>query len=433
MNRGKKPKEPSYSNLPKKRRNPTPPNNRDIMPPPPSQKNTAEDVYRPQRIEDFLNSMDPLFFESVPSSVQPNTGFSGFVNETQPGFLGFAGGSSSHFASQQVQEEEEEEVEEEEVEAIPETQVWVKGKRECQNWGKDEEACLAKAWLNVSEDPYVRNAQTAGSFWKKVKFQLDSHLNRESGGTPEMCRSKWKDLKHKVSGFCGIYNVKKSNMLSGQSDEDVFKSVVALYMRKYNNKSGFPHVEACQVLRKGPKWSEVLTLEGICEESGSKRARTEGSVHVRSSGEASVHIDLNEDHLEQEEEGGNDMDDAPVHHARPVPPRRKAKGKQAAPSASTTSEEFLKMVAELKCDNEDKKRAREEKMHMQKAMMDSYMAAAEARKKREEETTRMVQSQQRQNNMDFVIRPHDHLSGPMLEMVLAQKRALCEQYGWPTP
>nr|XP_043616141.1 glutathione S-transferase T3-like [Erigeron canadensis] len=191
--------------------------------------------------------MDPLFFESVPSSVQPNTGFSGFANETQPGFSGFAGGSSSHFASQQVQDEEEEEekeVEEEEVEAIPETQVSVKGKRECRNWGKDEEACLAKAWLNVSEDPYVRNAQTAGSFWKKVKFQLDSHLNRESGRTPKMCWSKWKDLKHKVSGFCGIYNVKKSKMPSGQSDEDVFKSAVALYMRKYNNKSGFPHVEA---------------------------------------------------------------------------------------------------------------------------------------------------------------------------------------------
>nr|XP_043630516.1 glutathione S-transferase T3-like [Erigeron canadensis] len=327
MNTGKKPKEPSYSNLPKKRRNPTPPNNRDIMPPPPSQKNTAEDVYRPQRVEDFLNSMDPLFFESIPSSVQPNR--------------------------VQEEEEEEEEVEEEEVEAIPETQVSVKGKRECRNWGKDEEACLAKAWLNVSEDPYIGNAQTTGSFWKKVKFQLDSHLNRESGRTPEMCRSKWKDLKHKVSGFCGMYNVKKSKMLSGQSDEDVFKSAVALYMRKYNNKSGFRHVEAWQVLRRGPKWSEVLTLEGICEESGNKRARTEGSVHVRSSGEASVHIDLNEDHLEQEEEGGNDMDNAPVHHARPVPPRRKAKGKQAAPSASTTSEELLKMVAELKCDNED--------------------------------------------------------------------------------
>nr|XP_043633457.1 glutathione S-transferase T3-like [Erigeron canadensis] len=247
------------------------------------------------------------------------------------------------------EEEEEEEVEEEEVEAIPETQVSVKGKRECRNWGKDEEACLEKSWLNVSEDPYVGNAQTAGSFWKKVKFQLDSHLNRESGRTPEMCRSKWKDLKHKVLGFCGIYNVKKSKMSSGQSDEDVFKSAVAL---------------GVAVLRRGPKWSEVLTLEGICEESGSKRARTEGSVHVRSSGEPSVHIDLNDDHLEQEGEGGNNMDDAPVHQARPVPPRRKAKGKQAAPSASTTSEEFLKMVAELKCDNEDKKRSREEKMQM---------------------------------------------------------------------
>nr|XP_043621372.1 glutathione S-transferase T3-like [Erigeron canadensis] len=364
MNRGKKPKEPTYSNLPKKRRNTPPLNNRDIMPPPPSQKNTAEDVYRPQRVEVFLNSMDPLFFDSVPSSVQPNTGFSGFANETQTGFSGFAGGSSSHFATQQV--------------------------KRVSKLGEDEEACLAKAWLNVYEDPYVGNAQTAGSFWKKVKFQLDSHLNRESGRTPEMCRSKWKDLKHKVSGFCGIYNVKKSKMSSGQSEEDVFKEAVALYMRKYNNKSGFPHVEAWQVLRRGPKWSEVLTLEEICEESGSKRARTEGSVHVRSSGEPSVHIDLNDDHLEQEEEGGNDMDDALVHQARPVPPRRKAKGKQTTPSASTTSEEFLKMVAELKCDNEDKKRAREEKMQMQKAMMDSYMAAEEARRKREEEMTRMV-------------------------------------------
>nr|XP_043630083.1 uncharacterized protein LOC122601384 [Erigeron canadensis] len=226
------------------------------------------------------------------------------------------------------------------------------------------------------------------------------------------CRSKWKDLKHKVLGFCGIYNVEKSKMLSGQNDEDVFKAVVSLYMRKYNNKSGFPHVEAWQVLRNGPKWSKILTLEGICEESGSKRARTEGSnVNVHSSEEASVHIDLNEDQLEQEEEVGTTW----MHQYMLLDPCRSAVN--------------LKMVAELKCDNEDKKRAWDEKMQMQKAMMDSYMEAEEARKKREEEMTRMVQSQQRQNDMDFVIRPHDHLSGPMLEMVLAQKRALCEQYG----
>nr|XP_043625789.1 glutathione S-transferase T3-like [Erigeron canadensis] len=215
--------------------------------------------------------------------------------------------------------------------------------------------CLAKAWLNISEDPYTGNAQTDGSFWKKVKYEMDKHLNRDSGRSMEMCRSKWKDLKHKMSGFCGIYNVKKSKMLSGQSEADVFKAAVALYMRKYNNKSGFPHVEAWQILRKRPKWEEVLTLEGICEESGSKRARTGGSnVNVRSSGEVSVHIDLNEDQLEQEDEGGNDID-APLHPARPVPPRRRAKGKQPSTSASTTSEEFLKMVARLKCDNEDKK------------------------------------------------------------------------------
>nr|XP_043612728.1 uncharacterized protein LOC122584740 [Erigeron canadensis] len=363
MNSGKKVKDPKYSNLPRKRRNPPPPNNRDVMPPPPPpQNNTFENMYRPQTVDDFISGMDPLFFTTTLANVQPiNIGFSSFANESQPAFSQFAGGSLSQY-HQQVQEdegEEEEEVEEEEEEAIPETQVSVKaakGKRECRGWGKDEEKCLAKAWLNVSEDPYTGNAQTANSFWGKVKFQLDSHLKRDSGRSPEMCRSKWKDLKLKVTGFCGIYNVKKSKMLSSQSDEDVLKASMALYMRKYNNKSGFPHMEAWQVLRDAPKWSEVLTVEGICKESGSKRERTEGSVHVRSSGEASVHIDLNADQLEQEKEGGNDIDDAPVHHARTVPPRRKAKGKQPSTSASTTSEEFLKMVAELKCDNEDKKR-----------------------------------------------------------------------------
>nr|XP_043638220.1 glutathione S-transferase T3-like [Erigeron canadensis] len=412
MNRGKNVKDPNFSNLPKKRRNPPPPNNRNVMPPPPpSQRDTFENTYRPQSVDDFLSGMDPLFFSTIPSSVQQmNTGFSNFSNESQPGFSQFAGGSSSQY-HQQVQEEE----------AIPQTQVSVKaakGKRECRGWGKDEEKCLAKAWLNVSEDPYTGNAQTANSFWGKVKFQMDEHLKRDSGRTPEMCRSKWKDLKLKVSGFCGIYNVKKSKMSSDQSDEDVFKAAVALGVASFEGWA---------------KWSEILTLEGICEESGSKRARTEGSVHVRSSREALVHIDLNEDRLEQEEEGGNDMDDALVHPARPVPPCRRAKGKQPSTSASTTSEEFLKMVAELKCDNKDKKRIREEKMQMQRAMMDSYMAAEEARKKKEEEMTRMVQNQQRQNDMDFVIRPHDHLSGGMLEIVLVQKRAICEKYGWPMP
>ena len=173
----------------------------------------------------------------------------------------------------------------------------------------------------------------------------------------------------------------------------------------------------------------MISLEEM-EDSGNKRARTEGS-NVRSSEAEFAPIDLNEE-CEQEQQGGNEDVAAAEVPARPVPPRRR-KGKQPTTSASTTSEEFLKMVADLHCETEDKKRAREEKLQIHKQMYESYRAAEEARRIREEEMARMVQNQQRQNDMDFVVRPHDHLGGAMLEFVLAQKREICAKYGWPMP
>jgi len=387
--------------------------------------------YRPVMSDDFLNNMDPGFFS--------NSGFGPYTNESQAGWSPY--GSSSHQPQQQVEEEKEETESEEEAaaaaapdeeeeEAIPETQEVVKrGKRACRNWTKEEEMGLAKGWLNVSEDPYHGNQQTGNSFWRKVAHEMNQHVGRDCGRGPETIRSKWKDMKLKISGFCGIYNRKRSRMSSGQNDEDVFKASVALYMRKYGNKSGFPHVGAWNILKDAPKWAQVMTVEEM-EDLGNKRARTEGS-NVRSSEAEVGPIDLNEE-CEQEQQGGDDAEQQGEPPARPVPPRRR-KGKQPTTSASTTSEEFLKMVADLKCETEDKKRAREEKLLYHKQMLESYRAAEEARKIREEEMTRMVQSQQRQSDMDFVVRPHDHLSGAMLEFMLAQKREICAKYGWPMP
>ncbi|KAJ0469038.1 hypothetical protein HanIR_Chr14g0703481 [Helianthus annuus] len=90
-------------------------------------------------------------------------------------------------------------------------------------------------------------------------------------------------------------------------------------------------------------------------------------------------------------------------------------------------QELFKIVSEFsnfyKEDLEDKKRVRAEKLRLKKKKQQSEIL-------QNQEAVRMMQEQQKDKDMDFFLKPHDHLDGAALNAVLARKREIAQRWGW---
>nr|XP_043630129.1 glutathione S-transferase T3-like [Erigeron canadensis] len=289
-------------------------------------------------------------------------------------------------------------------------------------WTQAEEVALAKAYINVSQDPYKGNHQAHHSFWKKVLAEFNNHLEKDLWRNYDQVKSKWKDMNGKVTSFAGIYNSKMSNMSSDTNNEDVFKSATVAYMKKYNTKNGFSHLAAWEVVKSFPKWSEVLEET---EDSTSKRARTSES-NVRSSEEADfMPVYLDENQCDQD-----DLDELPTRLASP--PR--CIGKKPFQSLSTQTEQLMKMVKEFNAYNkdeaEDKKQARAKKLRLKEKKIEARIARDQEVASLVREQKRQMIEQQKQQDLEFILKSHDQYTGPLLQTVLARKREIAERWGW---
>lgn len=283
---------------------------------------------------DFSQFANPQFGNPQfvnPQFVNPQFGFSQFANQgasnmpIQSGYNEFHLNPSPPYRGDEDSDDEEEAVpetqEEEEVQVIPAPS---KGKAKSKWWTQEEETALAKAYLNVSEDPVKGDNQTNKTFWKKVLDVFNTHLGVDSGRSHHQVNSKWKDLNNKITAFASMYNKRKSNMSSGMNDEDVLKAAQQEYMKKYKARHGFPHLGAWEVLKNFPKWGSVPTFEEM-ESSSSKRARTSES-QARSFEAEFMPVDLDD------EEGDEDEPEQP---ARPTEPPRRNRKKPVESSTST--------------------------------------------------------------------------------------------------
>nr|XP_043615676.1 uncharacterized protein LOC122587560 [Erigeron canadensis] len=158
-----------------------------------------------------------------------------------------------------------------------------------QPWSVDEKIALARAWLEVTEDPATANFQKEKVYWKKIRQTFHTIMGREPYRDADSLSGKFWKMKTAIQGFHSVYTRLSHN--SGENDAD--KQSRAL--QEYGN---FSFLREWELLRYSSKFNVILTWDPKTTrgEPSSKRSKTtlgsEGAQNVGS--EARIHIDLNE-------------------------------------------------------------------------------------------------------------------------------------------
>nr|XP_043639080.1 uncharacterized protein LOC122610151 [Erigeron canadensis] len=73
-------------------------------------------------------------------------------------------------------------------------------------WTADETINLARAWLDVAEDPNVEAFQQQRTFWSRVRevfINLQNHQGEQR--SLESVQGKWRKMRHSIHEFEHIY------------------------------------------------------------------------------------------------------------------------------------------------------------------------------------------------------------------------------------
>ncbi|XP_022023461.1 glutathione S-transferase T3-like [Helianthus annuus] len=125
------------------------------------------------------------------------------------------------------------------------------------NWTKEEEYTLARAWLEVSEDPEIANFQTGPEFWNRIRALFYRTWGKGEHRDKDSISNKWTDINNKCHSFQKVYQRNYDNRPSGEGDVGVLTKALEEYER---TKSAFPYYKCWDLLRKSPKWAGVVTM-----------------------------------------------------------------------------------------------------------------------------------------------------------------------------
>jgi len=275
-------------------------------------------------------------------------------------------------------------------------------KKKSKPWNTQEEVVLAKAWIDVSKDWETGNRE---SFWG----QALEYFCKELGGsdrTVHQVNSKWKEMNKKITKFNDIYKNKlAAQRQSGQSEADILKLALTEY-RNLNKNKGFSHEAAWGILKDNRNWN-LLPLKDAnnVQLQPQKKTKTSESNTYTAFSDAQFPSDLTEE------------EDDELNIEEPQIPQQ-------------SDEQLIRVISKLteftsvsKQDFEDKKRHRakmeelkEEKLRIMKEEKDERLC--------------MMREKRKDEDMRFYLRPHDHLTGVQLNVVLARKREIAQRWGW---
>ncbi|EFP75700.2 uncharacterized protein PGTG_01031 [Puccinia graminis f. sp. tritici CRL 75-36-700-3] len=90
------------------------------------------------------------------------------------------------------------------------------------NFTPNEDAILARFWIETSENVLVNNSQKSTDFWERITNSFHEHTGgsmRES----KMLSNRWDLLQKATVKFAGYYNKIKNNPPSGTTEADHLK------------------------------------------------------------------------------------------------------------------------------------------------------------------------------------------------------------------
>ncbi|KAJ9543000.1 hypothetical protein OSB04_022707 [Centaurea solstitialis] len=261
------------------------------------------------------------------------------------------------------------------------------GKAKCRPWTLNEGVELAKAWVEVSEDPAI-----VDNYWTSIKASFDKRMNYDPKvRSGDALPSKVRMLIASVSKFACVYNNVSNSRGSREDDLLLLNRAKDRYHRE-TGKS-FPYEHAWRVVKGSPKFDPVLMMDprNICAPKNKRSRTTETPTDSPNESDARTNF-VNLDA------------DSPSNPERTRPMGRNAARRAASSSTATASSEAASMVAtEL-----------------------GSLATT---------NSRLINAiSQRQRSIDYKIymKPHRGLEGLELEATLEEKERLREQWGLKT-
>ncbi|KAJ9535223.1 hypothetical protein OSB04_un001692 [Centaurea solstitialis] len=207
-------------------------------------------------------------------------------------------------------------------------------KAKCKPWTLNEEVELAKAWVEVTEDPAIGNYQKrVDNYWTSIKASFDKRMNYDPKvRSGDALPSKVRMLISSVSKFACVYNKVSNSRGSGENDIMLLDRAKDRYHRE-TGKS-FPYEHAWRVVKGSPKFDPVvmMDLRNICAPKNKRSRTTETPTDSPNESDARsnfVNLDT----------------DSPSNPERTRPMGRNAARRAASSSTATASSEAVSMVA----------------------------------------------------------------------------------------
>ncbi|KAL8252772.1 hypothetical protein R6Q59_036465 [Mikania micrantha] len=319
--------------------------------------------------------------------------------------------SSEHNKSVQVESEEEEE--QEPVRRPGKKPIGKKAP--AKRWSDEEEVALARAWLTISENSDVGNAQKRDGFYKKVTEHFH-HLVKDRSRTVDQIYSKWNDMNASMKKLNGFYQQCSMNRKSGEGDEQVLKTAMKNYKILVKSK-GFDHIQAWDVVRDSPLWCDIPPV-GCDSQSTTKRSKPNESM-----GSANPHIDIN---LDDDEDINLDRDGPRIYYE---PDRPTRKDKRSAASSSS-HDDLIQQMAEFNSLNKEESQKRERHREEKLRVLQEEKEARVALMRRQQQA---LDEQQKAVDLEFMMKDHTIYQEPMLQLILDRKREIAARCGWHCP
>nr|XP_043630374.1 glutathione S-transferase T3-like [Erigeron canadensis] len=97
------------------------------------------------------------------------------------------------------------------------------------NWSREEQMALARAWLEVTEDPLVANYQRETKYWSQIREIFHRIMNKGEYRMQDSINSKFRKLRLQISKFHAIYTHWTNRHVSGVTEADIQSNALAEY------------------------------------------------------------------------------------------------------------------------------------------------------------------------------------------------------------
>lgn len=123
------------------------------------------------------------------------------------------------------------------------------------NFTANEERCLCRSFLAVSQDPVCGNGQRKTAFWERITTHFNRSKPRFAPTRPaRSLESKWSHIKHDVAKFVGAHKQVSDARESRVSAEDVLERALEYYKDRHPKQQPFAFLHCWVVLKEVPRW-----------------------------------------------------------------------------------------------------------------------------------------------------------------------------------